>query len=127
MKIVSYLNVIFNLNDGTYKSYTKPNNEIKYLHKDPNHPPTVILQIPLFIESMSSTLSYHEKIFVPILPPSQKVLQNSGYQQTFNYKVSNKDNNPVDINKTKRNMKQQIIRFNLLFNVKIKKKSTNRS
>ena len=70
----------------------KPNNEIKYLHKDPNHPPTVILQIPLFIESMSSTLSYHEKnICFLSYPPSQKVLQNSGYQQTFNYKVSNKD------------------------------------
>ena len=42
MKIVSYLDVTFNLNDGTYKPYTKPNNEIKYLQEDSNHPLSVI-------------------------------------------------------------------------------------
>ena len=34
MKIVNYLDVTFNLNDGTYKPFTKPNNEIKYIHKN---------------------------------------------------------------------------------------------
>ena len=33
MKIVNYLDVTFNLNDGTYKPYTKPNNEMKYIIK----------------------------------------------------------------------------------------------
>ena len=33
-KIVNYLDVTFNLNDGTYRPYTKPNNEIKYIHKE---------------------------------------------------------------------------------------------
>ena len=43
MKVVNYLDVTFNLNDGTYMSYTKPNNEIKYIHKNSNHPanPTI--------------------------------------------------------------------------------------
>ena len=50
MKIVNYLDVTFNLNDGTYKPYTKPNNEIKYTHKDSNYPPSFIWQIPLSIE-----------------------------------------------------------------------------
>ena len=63
MKIVNYLDVTFNLNDGTYKPYTKPNNEIKYIHKNSNHPPSVIRRIPLSIESMSSTLSFNEKMF----------------------------------------------------------------
>ena len=63
MKIVNYLDVTFNLNDGTYKPYTKPNNEIKYIHKNSNHPPSVIRQIPLSIESRLSTLSFNEKIF----------------------------------------------------------------
>ena len=42
MKIVSPLDVTFNLNDGTYKPNTKPNNEIKYIQKDSNHPPSVL-------------------------------------------------------------------------------------
>ena len=50
MKIVIYLDVTFNLNDGTYKPYTKPNNKIKYIHKDSNHPLSVIRQIQPSIE-----------------------------------------------------------------------------
>ena len=42
MKIVNYLDVTFNLNDGTCKPYTKPNNKIKYIHKNSNHSPSVI-------------------------------------------------------------------------------------
>ena len=74
MKVVNYLDVTFNLNDGTYKPYTKPNNEIKYIHKNSNHPPSVIRQIPLSIESRLSTLSFNEKIFQEAVPPYQKAL-----------------------------------------------------
>ena len=61
MKIVNYLDVTFNLNDGTYKPYTKPNNEIKYIRKDSNHPSSVIRQIPLSTESRLFSLSFNEK------------------------------------------------------------------
>ena len=56
MTFVNCLDVIFNLNDGTYKPYRKPNNEIKYIHKNSSHPPSVIPQIPLSIESRLSTI-----------------------------------------------------------------------
>ena len=52
MKIVNYLDVTSNLNDESYKPSTKPNNQIKYMQKDSNHLPSVIL---LTIESMLST------------------------------------------------------------------------
>ena len=69
MKFVNYLDVTFNLNDGNYKPYTKTNNEIKYIQKDSNHPPSFIRQIPVSIESRLSTLSYNEKILQEALPP----------------------------------------------------------
>ena len=74
MKTVNYLDVNFNLNDGTYKPYTKSNNEIKYIHKISNHPPSVIQQIPLSIESRLSSLSFNEKIFQEAVLPYQKAL-----------------------------------------------------
>ena len=40
MKIVNYSDVTFNLNDRTYKPYTQPIKEIKYIHKDSNHQPS---------------------------------------------------------------------------------------
>ena len=56
MKVVNCLDVTFNLNDGTYKPYRKPNNEIKYIRKNSNHPTSAIPQIPLSIESRLSTI-----------------------------------------------------------------------
>ena len=119
MKIVNYLDVTFNLKDGTYKSYTKPNNEIKYIHKNPNHP-SVIRQISISIESRLSTLSFNVKIFQETVTPYQNALQNSGYRHTLTYKSSQSDNNSTNINKNKRNRKRQIIWFNPPFNLKTK-------
>ena len=45
IKVVNYLDVTFNLNDGTYRSYQKPDNIIQYIHVESNHPPNIIKQI----------------------------------------------------------------------------------
>ena len=116
MKIVNYLDVTFNLNDGTYKPYTKPNNEIKYIHKDSNHLPSIIQQIPQSIESKLSTLSINEKIFQETVPSYQKALQSSGYRHTLTYKRPKNDNSNTNINKIKQNRKREIMWFNPPFN-----------
>ena len=99
MKVVNSLDVIFNLNGGTYKPYTKQNNEIKYILKNSNHPPSVIRQIPLSIESRLSTLSFNEKIFEEAAPSYQKALQNSDYRYIITYKRPKSDKNSANINK----------------------------
>ena len=38
LKIVNYLDKTFNLNDGTYKPFHKPNDETNYVHAKFNHP-----------------------------------------------------------------------------------------
>ena len=101
MKIVNHLDVNFNLNDGTYKHYTKPSNEIKYIHEDSNDLPSVIRQILQSIESRLSTLSYDEKTFQEALPPYQKALSNSGYKYTPTSKRPNNAINSANINKNK--------------------------
>ena len=51
LKIVNYLDVTSNLSKATYRPFCKPNNEIVYIHKESNHPPSILRQIPLSIES----------------------------------------------------------------------------
>ena len=63
MKIVIYLNVTFNLNDGTYRPYQKPDNIIQYIHVKSNHPRNIIKQIPKAIEKRLPQLSSSEEIF----------------------------------------------------------------
>ena len=122
MKAVNYLDATFNLNDVIYWPYTKPNNEIKDIHKNSNHQPGVVRQVPLPIESKLSTLSFNEKMFQEALPPYKKALQNSGYRHTLTYKCPKNDSNSTNINKIRRNSKRQIIWFSSPFNLKKKTK-----
>ena len=61
MKIVNYLDVTFNLNDGTYRPYQKPDSIIQYIYVESNHPPNIIKQIPKTIEKRLSQLSSSEE------------------------------------------------------------------
>ena len=71
MKVVNYSDVTFSLNK-----------EIKYIQKNSQHPPSVIQQIALSIESRLSTIAFNEKIFQEAVPPYQKASQNSGETHT---------------------------------------------
>ena len=82
MKIVSYLDVSLNLNNSNYRPYHKPDNEILYIHKDSNHPPSVLKQTPTSIERRTSTLSPKETIFNQSKEIYQKALKKPGYRQT---------------------------------------------
>ena len=43
--IVGFLDLTFNLLDGTYKPYKKPNNQLLYVNTLSNHPPHIIKQL----------------------------------------------------------------------------------
>ena len=45
LKIVNYLDVTFNLNDGTFRLYHKPDDQIQYIHTESNHSPQILLII----------------------------------------------------------------------------------
>ena len=63
LKIVNYLDVTFNLKDGTFRPYHKPDDQIQYTHTESNHPPNIIKHIPASIETRLSNLSSTEIIF----------------------------------------------------------------
>ena len=88
----------------------------------PSHPPNVIWQIPVSIESRLSIVSFNEKMFQEAVPPYQKALQNSGYRHTLTYKRPKNNHNSTNIIKVKRNRKRQITWFNPSFNLNTKTK-----
>ena len=57
MKIVNYLDVMLNLNEGSYRPYKKPNEETNYILVIPDHPPSILKQLPKSIEKRLSSLS----------------------------------------------------------------------
>ena len=80
MKIVNYLDVSFNLNNSNYKPYHKPDNEMSYIHKYSNYPPSILKQIPTSIQKKIPTLSSNETIFSKSKKRYQKSLQKSDYR-----------------------------------------------
>ena len=85
MKIVNYLDATLNLNDGSYRPYHKPNDELMYIHSESNHPPTIIKQLPLSIEQRLKTLSSSKEIFEEAAKPYQEALVRSGYKHILKY------------------------------------------
>ena len=43
-KVIDFLDTTFNLNNGIYKSYKKPNDTLLYINKSSYHPPQIINQ-----------------------------------------------------------------------------------
>ena len=85
LKVVDYLDVTFNFTDSSYRPFNKTNNEINYIHKQSNHPPSIIKQLPLSVERRLSKLSSNEKIFNDSIPIYQEALIKAGYNHKLTY------------------------------------------
>ena len=95
-----------NLDDGSYRPYHKPNDELIYIHCESNHPPAIIKQLPISIEKRLNTLSSSKEIFEDAAKPYQEALERNGYKHILKYKS---EENPEA---TRRNRKRNIIWFN---------------
>ena len=51
LKAVDFLNVPFGLVNNTDQPYRKPNNEQVYIHKQSNHPPKILKELPKSIKN----------------------------------------------------------------------------
>ena len=105
LKIVDYLDVTSNLSDGLYKTFHKPNSEINYKS---NHPPSIIKQLPLSVESRLSKLSSDKNIFIQAASVyHQEALKRAGYNHQLSYNNSDKcnsnNNNNNSINNNNNN------------------------
>ena len=63
LRIVNYLDVTLNLNDGSFRPCDKPDDIIQYINKEFSHHPNLIKLLPAFIEKRLSNNSFAEKIF----------------------------------------------------------------
>ena len=107
LKVVNYLDATFNLNDGSYKPYKKPNDETLYINAKSNHPPNIIKQLPISVEDRLRSLSSSKQIFDEAAPHYQNALDKSGFDHKLQYRNG--------INQTKnssRNRSRNIIWFN---------------
>ena len=109
LKIVDFLDITFNLNNGTYRPYKKPNDLSLYINKSSNHPPQIINQLQKIINKRLSRNSSNEEVFNSSKFHYEKALGDSGYTD-FKLKFNKTSNNH-----RKRNRQRNIIWFNPRF------------
>ena len=79
LRIVNYLDVTLNLNDGSFRPCDKPDDIIQYINKEFNHPPNLIKHLPASIEKRLSNNSFDEKIFQESAIYYEDTLNKAGY------------------------------------------------
>ena len=106
LKVVDFLDATFNLSNGTYKPYKKPNNTLLYINTSSNHPPQVIKQLPSSIADRLSKNSSNKEMFNKTKPEYEKALKDSGYDSVeLNYNQNKQ-------RESRRNRNRNIIWFN---------------
>ena len=104
MKVVDYLDITLNLNDGTFKPFRKADEETSYIHSESDHPPNIIKQLPLSVEKRLSNLSSSKEMFDQSKGYYQDALRKSGHTYILEYK-------PIT-NTAPKKRKRNIIWFN---------------
>ncbi len=85
LHVVNFLDVTFDLNNGKFKPYRKPNDDPLYINRHSNHPPSIIKQLPTSINKRISALSADEQTFHESAPISQNALRHSNFDHKLDY------------------------------------------
>ena len=111
MTQVDFLDVTFNLQSGKYWPYRKPNNDPLYIHKDSNHPATILKQLPEMIQNRISATSCDSTEFDKVKVDYEKALKCSGFNSKLQF------NKPKP--KRSRTRKRKVTWFNPPFNASV--------
>lgn len=58
LQIKDFLDLTFNLNNGTYKPYEKPNDTLLYINRESNHRPHILKELTDYVEIFQKETSF---------------------------------------------------------------------
>ena len=114
LTVTDFLDVTFDLRNGKYSPFRKPDSKPLYVHSKSNHPPSIIKELPNMINRRLSSLSYDETVFNNSKAPYEEALRNSGYPSSLSYVTANTNN------RTKRSRNRKVIWFNPPYSSNVK-------
>ena len=93
-RIWRFVDVTWNLNTGTHKSYNKPNNNPLYININSNHPPNINNTFPENIQKRINKLFSNTRIFNNSKDLYNNAMSASGIQQKIKYEQGNTSATP---------------------------------
>ena len=83
--VTDFLDVTFDLKSATCYPYRKPKNELLFINKHSNHPPSIINQIPSMVSNRISENSCDKNHFDKAAPDYNIALKNSRFNENVTY------------------------------------------
>lgn len=115
LKCVDFLDITFDLPNGVYKPYSKPNNESLYIHAKSNHPPPIIKQIAKSVSKRISNNSANKTLFDAAAPVYNDILEKCGYDEKIEYTPST---STPTLNR-RRNRNRKVLWYNPPFSMNV--------
>ena len=84
-KYVDFLDITLGLRTAIFKPYKKTNSNLTIIHKQSNHPPSIIKNIPKSINNCLSINSKNAQIFNKACPLYTEALQKNGYNTNLQF------------------------------------------
>ena len=81
----NFLDLTFDLNNGSYKPYRKPNDDPLYINQFSNHPPPIIRELPHSINQRINTLCCDKETFDEAAPTYNDALTRSNFNAQLKY------------------------------------------
>ena len=88
LQITDFLDVTFDLRTDKYYPYRKDNNQLLYINKQSNHPPTIIKQIPSMVRKKISDISCTKECFNKAAPAYNNALKFSGFNENIQFTLT---------------------------------------
>ena len=110
LQITDFLDVTFDLRTDKYYLYRKHNNQLLYINKQSNHPPTITKQMPSMISRRISDISCNKEYFDKAAPAYKNALKVSGFNENIEF---------TSTPPLRRNSSKKIKWFNLPYGVNV--------
>ena len=108
---VDFLDVTMDLATDTFKPFRKPNDTPSYIHRDSNHPPNCIKELPKNVNRRLASISCDETAFNEAIPVYQAALDSSGHNHKLQFKMPEPEK--------KKQRKRKLTYYNPPFNASV--------
>ena len=118
LEATDFLDIFLDLRAGTHRCFAKEGDKPNYVHKQSNHPPSVLMNIGLGVNKRLSMLSSNEGLFDQAAPTYQDALMRSKHEHKL--KFSEEEPTLEEQGKRRRRRKRDVIWFNPPFSMNVK-------
>ena len=118
MKVIDFLDVIFDLNQNRYKPFMKPGDTPVYVSNKSDHPKKVLGNVPVGVNKRLSVISSDREMFMAAATPFQNALKEAGYDHILEFDenaVNDDQNNENDDDENNNRSKKKRRNRNLTY------------